>query len=203
DAVAAETASVAVEEGSIYTKKMNAKADERNDLIIGFEHLVENGLRHYDSAKRDASEHIVRVLNVYGNINKKSKTEKTTTIRNLTHDLLSAENAPFLTLLDGTDWITKLQVVNEEVDTIYLTRNDEETERISGDVRAARAVTDPVFKAIVEKINAGVIVNGEANYLHFINQLNGIVKDLITNLNSGKGGSDKPDVPETPTSPAS
>ena len=116
--------------------------------------------------------------------------------------MLAPENAPFLTLIEGTEWVTKLQAVNEEVDTIYLTRNDEETERISGDVRAARAVTDPIFTAIVEKVNAEVIVNGEANYLHFINQLNGIIGDLITNLNSGKGGSDKPNAPETPTPPA-
>lgn len=202
DAVAVETASVAVEEGSIYTEKMNAKADERSQLLSGFNHLLENGLRHYDPAKRDASEQLARVKAVYGNINKKSKTEKTTAIRNLTHDLLTPENMPFLTLIEGTEWVTKLQAVNEEVDTIYLTRNDEETERISGDVRAARTVTDPIFTAIVEKVNAEVIVNGEANYLHFINQLNGIISDLITNLNSGKGGSDKPNAPETPTPPA-
>ncbi len=200
DAVAVETASVAVEEGSIYTKKMNAKADERKDLLIGFEHLVENGLRHYDPAKKDASEHIARVMAVYGNINKKSKAERTTAIRNLTRDLLNTENMPFLSLLEGTDWVTKLQAVNEEVDTLYLTRNNEETERISGNVRAARAVTDPVYTNIVDKINALVIVNGETDYIHFINQLNGIIEDLVTNLNSGKGGDDKPDVPTTPAS---
>lgn len=203
NAVAAETAAVAVEEGSIYTKKMNAKADERKDLLIGFEHLVETGLRHYDPAKRDASEHIERVMNVYGNINKKSKTEKTTAIRNLTRDLLAPENTPFLTLIEGTEWVTKLQAVNEEVDTIYLTRNDEETDRISGDVRVARAVTDPVYTRIVDKINALAIVNGETNYVHFINQLNGIIEDLVTNLNSGKGGDDKSDAPDATTPPAS
>lgn len=200
NAVTVETATVAVEEGSIYTKKMNAKAGERKDLLAGFEHLVENGLRHYDPAKKDASEHIARVMAVYGNINKKSKAEKTTAIRNLTHDLLAPENLPFLTLIEGTDWAMKLQSVNEEVDTIYLTRNNEETERISGNVRAARAVTDPVYTNIVDKINAQVIVNGEADYVHFINQLNGIIEDLITNLNSGKSGNAKPESPTPPVS---
>jgi hypothetical protein len=109
---------------------------------------------------------------------------------------------PFLTLIEGTEWVTKLQAVNEEVDTIYLTRNDEETERISGNVKAARAVTDPIYTNIVDKINAEVLVNGETDYVHFINQLNGIIGDLVKNLNSGKGGNGKPNAPETPTPPA-
>jgi len=182
EAVASETAAVAVEEGSSFTKKIKAKALERKELFEGFEHMLKTGLLHYDLSIREAAEKIMRVRENYGNIRMKTKAEKTTSIRNLTAELLNPENRPYMLLLLAIDWVTKLQSTNEEHDTLYVSRNKEEVESISGNVRAARQVTDPCYINIVERINAQVTLNGDANYLSFINQQNGIIQDLKTTL---------------------
>jgi len=186
DAVAVETAAVAVEEGSSFTKLMKSKSLERNELFEGFEHMLKTGLLHYNIPTRDAAEKVMRIREKYGNIRLKTKAEKTTSIRNLTAELLSEENRPYMLLLLAIDWVTKLQTTNEEHDTLYVSRNKEEVESISGNVRDARLITDPCYKNIVERINAQVTLNGDANFLSFINQQNGIIEDLKTTLAAQK-----------------
>jgi phage-related protein len=41
---------------------------------------------------------------------------------------------------------------------------------------------DPCYNAIVRRINALAEVNGEADYISFINQLNGVIEDMKTTL---------------------
>lgn len=186
DAVAVETAAVAVDEGSSFTKLMKAKSLERKELFEGFEYMLKTGLLHYDLLTREAAEKVMRVREKYGNIRLKTKAEKTTSIRNLTEELLNEENKPSMLLLLAIDWVRKLQSTNEEHDTLYVSRNKEEVESISGNVRDARLVTDPCYNEIVERINAQVTLNGDANYLSFINQQNGIIEDLKTTLAAQK-----------------
>jgi len=182
EAVTLETAALAVDEGSSFTKMMKSKSLERNELFEGFEHMLKSGLLHYDIPTREAAEKVMRIREKYGNIRLKTKSEKTTSIRNLTAELLNEENKPSMLLLLAIDWVTKLQMTNEEHDTLYVSRNKEEVESISGNVRAARQVTDPCYTSIVERINAQVTLNGDTDFLTFINQQNGIIEDLKTTL---------------------
>jgi len=179
NALALENAAIEIELGSLTTAKMDEKDKEREDLITGFSHLVENGLHHFDSAKRNAAEILKHIVEKYGNFRRKTNAEETVAIRSMTTELLSTDNLPHLTNLnDGVDWITRLQTVNEEFGALYEARNAENNGSHLITSLEARAITNPCYNAIVKRVNALAEVNGEANYISFINQLNGFINDL-------------------------
>ena len=91
-ALAVENAAVEIESGSLTTGKMDDKDAEREDLQIGFTHLVENGLRHFDLDKQRAAEIVKHIIDKYGNLRRKTNAEETVSFRSMTTELLSAEN---------------------------------------------------------------------------------------------------------------
>lgn len=181
--LAVENAAVEIELGSLTTGKMDNKDLEREDLLIGFTHLVENGLRHFDLTKQRAAEIVKHIIEKYGNLRRKPNAEETVLIRSLTNELLSPENLQYVTTLsDGMEWVTRTRTVNEEYNALYDERNEENNGTHTTTSLEAREIMDPCYNAIVRRINALAEVNGEANYISFINQLNGVIEDLKTTL---------------------
>jgi len=178
-ALAVENAAVEIELGSLTTGKMEEKDAEREDLITGFTHLVENGLRHFDLSKQRAAEIVKHIVEKYGNFRRKTNADETVAIRAMTTELLSADNLPQLsTLCDGVEWVTRIQTVNEEYNALYESRNAENNGAHTVTSLEARANTDPCYNAIVKRITSLTDINGEANYSSFINKLNGFITDL-------------------------
>lgn len=183
NALAVESAAVKIELGSLTTGKMDDKDDEREVLITGFMHLVENGLRHFDSAQKSAAETLKHIVDKYGNFRRKTNADETVAIRSMCNELLSAENQPYLaTLSDGVEWVTRIQTVNEEYSALYELRNAETNGTHVITYVEARQVMDPCYNAIVKRVTALADINGEADYLSFINQLNGFISDLKTTM---------------------
>lgn len=177
-ALAVENAAVEIELGSINTGKMDDKDGERGDLITGFQHLVENGLHHFDPSKQQTAKIIKRIIDKYGSLSRKTNADETVDIHSMTNELLDAKNSAYLsTLTDGVEWVTRIQTVNEEYSALYELRNAENNGTHTTTSLEARSVTDPCYIAIVKRVNALVVVNGEADYSSFINQLNGFITD--------------------------
>lgn len=178
-ALAIENAAVEIELGSLTSAKMEVKDEEREDMITGFSHLIENGLRHFDPGKRNAAEILKHIVEKYGSFRRKTNADETVAIRAMATELLSADNLPHLsTLSDGVEWVTRIQTVNEEYGALYESRNAENNGTHTVTSLEARAITDPCYTAIVKRVNALAEVNGEANYISFINKLNGFISDL-------------------------
>jgi len=177
EAVAVETAALGIEQGNLNTGKMEEADAEREDLITGFNHLLENGIRHFDLTKQNAAQILKHIVAKYGSMRRKPNADETVAFRGLTNELLSAENLPYVSVLsDSMDWITRMQVVNERYGALFVLRNKETKETHVVSSLEAREVTNPCYKAIVKRINALAEVNGEAKYSSFINQLNGIIE---------------------------
>lgn len=182
-ALAVESAAIKIELGSLSTSKMDDKDDEREVLNTGFMHLIENGLRHFDPDKQSAAETLKHMVDKYGNFHRKTNADETVAIRSMCNELLSAENQPYLaTLADGVEWVTRIQTVNEEYSALYELRNAETNGTHVVTSREARQVTDPCYTAIIKRVTALANINGEADYLSFINQLNGFISDLKTTM---------------------
>ncbi|MFT3751403.1 MAG: DUF6261 family protein [Paludibacter sp.] len=182
-ALAVESAAIKIEQGSLTTGKMEEQDAEREDLVLGFTHLLENGLRHFDSTKRTAAETLKHVVDKYGNFRRKTNADETVSMRGMCSELLGAEYQPHLaTLADGVEWITRIQTVNEEYSALYELRNAETNGTHVITYVEARQVMDPCYNAIVKRVSSLADINGEANYLSFINQLNGFISDLKTTM---------------------
>lgn len=178
-ALAVENAAIEIELGSLTTGKMEDQDAEREDLTTGFTLLIENGLRHFDPAKQNAAQMLKHLVEKYGSFRRKTNADETVDIRAMTTELLKTENLPhLLSLSDGVEWVTRIQMVNEEYGALYESRNADKNGTHTTTSLEARAIMDPCYTAIVKRVNALAEVNGEANYINFINQLNGFITDL-------------------------
>lgn len=194
-AVATENIAVEVERGSGITEKIDDLVIQREKFYGGFNHLIENGLVHFDPAKVDAAKRVSRVVDKYANILRKTRAEKFVDFNNLTLELQNPENGADVLLLGAQDWVMKVFVLNAEGLKLNGLRIKETGARPDGNVGKVRKETDISYNAIVNKINALVLVNGEDNYRSFITQLNGVIDSLKITMAQQQGITDK--TPET------
>jgi len=190
-AVATENIAVEVERGSSITEKIDELILQREKFYGGFNHLIANGLVHFDPAKVNAAKRVNRVMDKYSNILSKTRAEKFVDFNNLTLELQSPENGADVSLLEAGDWVVKVFELNAEGLKLNGQRNKETGERPDGNVRKVRKETDLYYNAIVNKINAQVLVNGVENLQSFITQLNGVIESIKITLAQQQGIADK------------
>jgi len=198
DALAVEVIAIKVASGSEITEQMDKLFALRAKHFEGLVHAVEMGLCHFDPTIETIAASVKKLMDKYGNINKKTYAEKTVSFRNLTDELLSADNSMKVTQIGAMVWAAKVKEENDEYSALVDSRTKEEKERPSGNVHDARDVTDRIYHTIVNRVNAAATLNGEANYASFINQLNGAIEALKVTLSQQKAARNKKDTPEKP-----
>jgi hypothetical protein len=178
-----ENAAIEVERGSLLTVQMGEKDHEREKLYSGFVFLLETNLRHFDKTRQEAAQQLMRVVNKYGNVRRKTNVEATISLRNLSGELQDAGFQQPIAIVEGHGWISQLQAVNEEYSALFNNRNAELSGRISGNVHNARSVINPLYEAIVKRVNAMTELNQtDIICTNFIKQLNGIIEGLKTTM---------------------
>ena len=182
DALADEIVAEKVASGSEITDSMDKLFALRAKYYSGLEHAVEMGLCHFDPSVAEAATSMKKLMDKYGNINRKTNAEKTVSFRNITDEMLSPENLPKLIKISAKEWAEKVKEENDEYSALSDSRTKEASGRPSGNVHDARDVTDRIYHNIVTRVNAAAVLNGEAGYASFINQLNGVIEALKTTL---------------------
>jgi len=96
-------------------------------------------------------------------------------------------------LLGLVDWVNELERRNDAFVALQASRNSEEANRSELRMKKVRLEVDPAYRKIVERINALIIVNGEAPYAEFVKEVNariGRAQDVIAQRkgHSGKAG---------------
>ena len=177
--LAQEIAAVEMEQGSLVTKKMEDKDEEREDYITGFNHLLENGLRHFDPTKREAAQTLKHMSSKYGVFSQKTNSDETVDIRAMCTECQSPAFSTYLSALpEAPDWVSHIQLSNEEYDALYRQRNAENNGQVVTTSLQVRALIDPCYQAIVRRVTSLIDLKGEADYAGFVNQLNGFITDL-------------------------
>jgi hypothetical protein len=194
----AEDAASKVEQGSLETKTITESDEYRDVLERGFYKFIESQTMSFDAAIRTAAEHILRKLDQYGDLRNLPYNKETDNIRTRNAEL-HTNYAADLTTAQANEWITKIDEANEEFDSHFGTRANELAARISGNVRNARILVDPAYQAIVNQINALVLVEGEANYAEFIDRVNYYINYYKTGIAARRG---RKAVTTTPPAPA-
>jgi len=185
----AEKAALQVELGSMYTKSITESDGYRDDLDFGFELLVESHLHHFDPEVRESAERVWRIIQQYGVIRKLNYNAESSNMTNRNAELRTKYAADVAAIANGqgTVWLAKLEEANDQFVSHFGDRATEATARISGNVLDARIVVDNIFTDITTRINALVVVNGEANYATFIDKANYYINYYKETLAARKG----------------
>ncbi|MDR2824712.1 MAG: DUF6261 family protein [Prevotellaceae bacterium] len=164
-----------------------AEADSARDMVFrGFAEAVKSGLSHFDPEKREAARKLKIVFDHYGNIARKSYDEETAVIYNFIQEMTGICAAD-ITKLGLGDWVNQLDIDNQAFDAILNVRYDENAEKTTLRMPAVRKETDRNYRDMIDRIDASILLNGEAQYAPFVNALNIRVEHYSNIIEQRKG----------------
>ena len=197
-AIAAEEAAMGVDPGSVFTTSITQADKYRDQLDRSFDLLVESKTIDFDPNVREAAFRVERILKQSGYLRKLPYDDKSKAY-NTRNKKLTTTYAEDVAIIGGNALLDQQNAANEDFLNRFGDRASEKALTISGNVRAARVVTDDVYEAIINQVNALAIVNGEADYANFIDKVNYYVKYNKDVLAARRGRKSDDDTPETPT----
>ncbi len=178
----------------------NSKSDVLTDLdtirdrtFRGLALRIDSDCYHYDATVSNAANKLQsEVMNKYGNIVKDNFQEETSSVNNLIADL-TGTYATEIGLLGIDGWITALQQDNTDFNEMYYQRIDEESTKTQLRMKQVRTQVDTAYNVMVNRINALIIVNGEAHYKDLVLKLNELLNKTKNTLAQRKGRNAKDD----------
>jgi len=171
---------------SLITEKLQ-NADKARDEIWG--DLVETNtaaLRHFDPEVREAAKQLKIVFDTYGNIARKPLNDQTSATYNIVQDL-EGKYAPDVAKVGLGPWLAELKARNIAFSDLMRERFDESSLRIDIVLKKARVQLDGAYYAIIERINALVLIDGAEDYETFIKKLNPIISKYLIALAAQAG----------------
>ena len=123
--------------------------------------------------EQESAIHIKRIIDLYGNVRRMTYAEETSTLSNLIDDLQMPAFTDDINRVSISTWLLQLKKINSDLKNLLNEQNEEQTHCRTGDIRAARLLTDQSYQDIVSYINARLILgmtNQETE--QFVSQLN-------------------------------
>jgi hypothetical protein len=145
----------------------------RDTIFRGFADSVKSATKHFDPEKRSAALRLQNTLTAYGNIAARTLDRETAAIDDLQRELITNYELEITNLGLG-DWLTQLAAENSVLKTLILDRYSETAQRPAVKMKSARTAVDVAFRAMLNMLDALVLVNGEASYKVFIAELNAV-----------------------------
>lgn len=189
--------------GKSFTTDQIAEADAQRDaLYMGLKQTVKGYQKMKDPAIQEAVKVLNQLFKDYGIAPAIQLDKETGLLTNLIGDLEGKDKNYVNTLGLGV-FVTKLKEYNELVRKSISTRNAEEAGRQVGAMKAARAVVDDAYRLLIKYVNAYALIEGEANYVAFIDIMNALIvrykrqvlgqKAEVSNSGTGGGSGDSGD----------
>jgi hypothetical protein len=154
-----------------YTAEVVRLDGVRDGNYRGLTETVKSGLHHYLVQIREAAEKLEVILEHYGNLSAKPYNEETSGIYNLLQDLRAKANE--VSILNLSGWLNELETNNRAFETAILARNAEEAGHVADiSMLEIRRQTDRCYLDIVERLEALMLIQGNAAFTDFVNKLN-------------------------------
>ena len=111
------------------------------------------------------------LIDKYGDPTDKPQTEESGILHNLIQDLENGKEESFSNLqLDV--WLTDLKNKNQRFLDFSKMRTEEEAARQVGIVKEKILLVNEAYRKLIDTVNAMVLLNGEAKFASFIDQMN-------------------------------
>lgn len=156
---------------SAATEEIDGADKNRDFTFRGLSDKVTNSLNHFNPEVREAARRVKVIFDAYGNLTPKPDDEESGLITSLIADLRTKVSAEIVTL-EIVDWIDELERLNNVFIALEATRNSEVATRSELRMKQVRVGVDAAYNKIVKRINALIVVNGEAPYAEFVKELN-------------------------------
>jgi hypothetical protein len=159
---------------SEFTAKIHEADKARDEIFSGMVEICKGSLKHFNEPAREAAGRLKILFDTYGSVDKKALNEQTSAITNILQEL-KGKYAPDAAAVGVGGWVTELETRNNALEALIKERFDEAAARTDIVVKDARAAADKQYKAIVERVNALIIVEGPETYENFVRKLNVII----------------------------
>ena len=151
------------------------EADARRDMLFrGMVDMSKAFLNHFNPEVQKAASRLKILFDTYGNLAKKPLNEETSAVYNLLQDI-NGKYAADAALVNITDWAAELGASNEAFSRLVQDRYEETAAKTDLVLRLCRTKVDEAYRAITERIDALIVVEGEAAYREFMRHLNAVV----------------------------
>jgi hypothetical protein len=160
---------------SALTQKIHDADKERDAVFIGFCALIKAHTLHFSPDLRNLAAPVKIVLDTYGQVSAKSMDEQTSAVYNLVQELYEAKYQEARTNFGLTIWLNKLQTTNQAYEALVKQRDAENTAKTDIVMKEARQELDEVYRALVERVNAFLVIGNAAKYENFAKSLNTVI----------------------------
>ncbi|OJU55022.1 MAG: hypothetical protein BGN96_12650 [Bacteroidales bacterium 45-6] len=166
---------------------LRADADlARDRTFSGLAAASSAALNHFDPMVTEAARHLKIVFDTYGNVARLPLNEETAAITNLLQEL-KGKYAPEIQTVGLGGWVNQLEADNTAYSDLVKSGRDEDAERTEIVVKEARNAIDKTYRQLVERVEALIVVEGEAAFAEFVRKLNLIVDKYSLTLAQRKG----------------
>lgn len=162
----------------------------QDSTFRGFADSIKSSCNHFRKETRKAAIRVQIVFDEFGNIAEKSYDQETTAINNLVSKL-KQDYAAEISILGVSEWIDELLANNKAFNTLIKNRYSQESAKTQMLMKRVRIDVDHAFRTITKRINALIIVNGEAAYEKFVIESNNRIENYTNNLAIRLGHNEK------------
>jgi len=164
-----------ISQKSELTDKISEQDALRDASYMGLKGAVKSFLNFPEGDMLDAAKKIWQLIVDY-NIDVYAQLDKETgQLLNFCDDLASKLSTE-VTKLSLTPFVEQLTTANQQVKTLMAERDAEVSTRIAGEMKAARKAMDAAYRELVTKVNAYAVIEGDADYATFIDNMNSMIK---------------------------
>ena len=161
---------------SLFTKQL-AELDFNRDRIFRGMRKVVFGYLDFPTEKVSmAAGQLQVVFNDFGDIDTMPYSDETVAAANL-YDVLTGAQAVNAALIHLTEWTVVFKTALDDFEALRGTRRDEGAEKSNINLKLTRKAMDGLYRKMMKKVNALVLVNGPTEYTAFINKLNIIISE--------------------------
>ena len=174
-ALAQENEDLMLSRKSSLSDKIKEADGLRDGYFRGYRQGVRSYVRFPGGSQKTAADKLWQHLTDYGITPKMQLDRETGLMTNLVEDLLG-KYAPEVALLNLRPFVNGMKAANDEVRTTLARRDSEQSVEVLGALKATRAQTDDVYRALVRRVNAYAEIEGAADYTAFIDEVNQLIR---------------------------
>jgi len=176
---------------SSFTKLLDEADTARDKPLMGYFKVVKGQLHHFNQAVSDAAYRIDIINESFTGIVRLPYEKETVAVVKW----LDAQKASMsdITTLGHPDWLTEIEAKNNAFADLKKSRFAEKDEKTNLQMKLVRIDVDDAYKAIIDRINAYITLDGDAQFATFVTKLNNRIDSFNNTLAQRQGRSKKAD----------
>ena len=167
--------------------ELRSDADRTRDFTFrGTADTVNSCLYHFNPEIQEAARRVKIVFNTFGNVAQLPLSEETSAIYNLVQELFENHSVN-IAKIGIVTWLNKLKADNEAYEALAKVSYEEDAAKTELKAKTTRIEVDKALRQIIERIEALIVIEGEADYAEFVRRLNLQLDKYVNTIAQRKG----------------